>query len=64
VDVEKVIEAFGEGIHKVVLGFPPIEDKGYEKELYTPEDTNFFVLGNKLESIEKNKLMFPILSHA
>lgn len=64
VDIEKVIECFGEGIQKVVLGFPPIDDKGYEKKLYMTEDTNLFILGDGLDIIERNKLMFPILSHA
>lgn len=64
VDIERVVESFGEGLHKVVLGFPPIDDECYEKELYMPEDTNLFILGNGLDIIEKNRLMFPILSHA
>lgn len=64
VDMERVIESFGEGIHKVVLGFPPIYDEGYEKKLYIPEDTSLFILGDGLDIIERKKLMFPILSHA
>ena len=64
IDVEAVIEAFGEGIEKVVLGFPPIDDESYEKEPYLAEDTNFFIQGEALEVIEKNNLIFPILSHA
>lgn len=64
VDIERVIESFGEGIHKVVLGFPPIDDGGYEKNIYMPEYTNLFILGDGLDIIEKNRLMFPILSHA
>lgn len=64
VDIERVVESFGEEIHKVILGFPPMDNKGYEKQLYMPEDTNFFILGDGLDIIEKNKLMLPILSHA
>lgn len=62
--IERVIESFGEDIHKVVLGFPPIDDEGYEKKPYMAEDTNLFILGDGLDIIEKNRLMFPILSHA
>lgn len=64
VNLEKVINSFGSGIKKVVLGFTPYDVNGYAAEEYHEEDCTLFISGKDLESIENKKLMFPILSHA
>lgn len=64
VNLKKAISLFGSTVKKVTLGFTPYDADGYDiKELHK-EDCTFFYLGNDLENIEKNKLMFPTLSHA
>lgn len=64
VEVDKVIEAFGEGIHKAVLGFSPLSADGFEREVLKEEDTTLFILGEGWEDFLKEQLRFPVLSHA
>lgn len=64
VDLDNVISSFGSDIKKVTLGFPPIEDNGYDVLQLQEEDCTLFTLGKDLEVIEKKKLRFPTLSHA
>jgi hypothetical protein len=63
VNLEKVISSFGSNIKKVSLGFTPNDTNGYEVKELHKEDCTLFYLGKDLENIEKNKLMFPTLSH-
>lgn len=64
INLEKIISSFGCGIKKVTLGFTPYEAKGYSMEELHEEDCTLFILGKDLECVEKEKLMFPVLSHA
>lgn len=64
VNLEDVISSFGSDIKKVKLGFTPNTKNGYNIEEYHKEDCTLFILGKDLEIIEREKLMFPILSHA
>lgn len=61
-------EAIGSLIPKhsaeVWLGFSPKQATGWIAEARKEEDSTFFVLGKKKSVFEKNKLMFPLLSHA
>lgn len=64
VDINKVINAFGEDIRKVKLGFTPLNTVGFEKTVLAEADTVLFVKGKKLENFSDENLMFPLLSHA
>ena len=64
VDLDKVIDAFGPEVKKVVLGFTPINGEGYHLEEVQEENSTLFIRGKGLEVIEKKRLMFPVLSHA
>jgi predicted GNAT family N-acyltransferase len=64
VNLEKVISSFGSNIKKVSLGFTPNDSDGYDEKELHKEDCTLFYLGKDLENIQKNKLMFPTLSHA
>ncbi len=64
VDLNNVMRSFGSEIKKLTLGFPPIEDNGYDVQQLQEEDCTLFTLGKDLEVIEKKKLRFPTLSHA
>ena len=64
VNLDKIIEGFGESIHKVTLGFVPKNKMDYDVSQANYEDTTLFVLGNGFEGFEEEKLMFPLLAHA
>ncbi|WP_426350305.1 GNAT family N-acetyltransferase [Alloiococcus sp. CFN-8] len=64
VDLDKVIDAFGPEVKKVLLGFTPINGEGYHLEEVQEENSTLFIRGKGLEVIEKKRLMFPVLSHA
>ena len=64
VDLDEVIEAFGEQVKFVQLGFTPVNKEGYEEEIYKEEDSTLFVKGRFLERFTEKKLLFPLLSHA
>lgn len=64
VNLETVINSFGDSIKKVTLGFTPYDATGYNYDEYQHDDCTLFILGKDLERIENNKLMFPTLSHA
>ncbi|HEX3021703.1 MAG TPA: GNAT family N-acetyltransferase, partial [Lachnospiraceae bacterium] len=49
---------------KVKLGFTPLNSQGYQRELLCRKDLTLYILGEDLELIEKEGLMFPELSHA
>lgn len=51
-------------IKKVVLGFTPNDINNYYVNLLKEDDTILFIMKNKSDLFQNNKLMFPILSHA
>lgn len=65
--LQDVISQLGSDFDKLMLGFVPLEE---ERELFTAEiydggdDYRLFYRGKQLESVEKEKLYFPLLSHA
>lgn len=65
IDLELVIQAFSSfNIAKVILGFTPHNTEKYMVSLMQEDNTTLFILGNDLESVANNKMMFPTLSHA
>lgn len=62
--VDDILAAFGRGIRLVRFGFTPIDAEGCEVEAYREEDCTLFVKGTELEDFEKDKVIFPTLSHA
>jgi hypothetical protein len=52
-----------EKIRKVVLGFTPLNETGFDKRLLKGGDT-LFMLKGKVNYFEDNQWMFPVLSHA
>lgn len=61
IELEEIIESFGDDIKKVTLGFVPKNKNGYDINELCEDDTTLFVRGF---SLENKKLMFPTLSHA
>ena len=64
IDLEKVIEAFGKGVRKIVLGFVPQNREGYFVEEIKEADTTLFVKGEAFERFNGEQLMFQTLAHA
>lgn len=65
--LQTVIAQLGSGFDRLMLGFAPLtEDRAlFEAEAYDGgEDYRLFYRGAQMESIEKEKLYFPQLSHA
>lgn len=65
--LETIIAQLGSDYHRLMLGFAPLaEDRAlFEAEIYNGgEDYRLFYRGEQLESVEKEKLYFPQLSHA
>ena len=50
-------------ILRVILGFTPLDDSGFEKQLLKGPDTLFMLKGT-FESFANRHWMFPVLSHA
>lgn len=63
-DIDTVISAMiTDQTQNVIMHFMPIDSDKYEIKLLKEEDTTLFMMGNSKELFEKNKLIFPILSH-
>lgn len=64
VNLEHIIQSFGSSVKQVYLGFPPFDTDGYDTVEYRADDCMMFYIGEDFEMFEKNRLMFPMLSHA
>ena len=64
VDFERLSKSFGEEITEMVLGFTPMQKKVFLVREYKEEDCTLFILGDDLECVEMEQLIFPALSHA
>ncbi|WP_445385854.1 GNAT family N-acetyltransferase [Robiginitalea sp. IMCC44478] len=64
VALEELIASMApQAIRKVVLGFSPKNDSGFEKRLLVPDDT-LFVFKEQAAIFRQWQLRFPVLSHA
>lgn len=64
VNIDNVIHSISdERILRVVLGFTPLKDEGFEKHLLKGTDTLFMLKGT-FEFFTNKHWMFPVLSHA
>ena len=64
VSIDEVIESFGTGNKRVVLGFTPDEKSTYECKKLQEEDTTLFVKGPAFEGFSDRHVMFTPISHA
>lgn len=65
VDLDNVIVALtNKEVTKVVFGFTPNDASSYCMNLLEENDTTLFVMKDKRDLFQNNKLMFPVLSHA
>ncbi|MEY8021626.1 GNAT family N-acetyltransferase [Muriicola sp. SD30] len=64
VEINDVIHSISDKrILRVILGFTPLDDSGFEKHLLKDRDT-LFMLKDKFEFFTNKHWMFPVLSHA
>lgn len=65
VDVDNIIVALtNKEVKKVVFGFTPNDASSYCMNLLEENNTTLFVMKDKKDLFQNNKLMFPVLSHA
>jgi len=64
IEINKVIHSISDKrILRVILGFTPLDDSGFEKHLLRGTDT-LFMLRDKFDFFTNKLWMFPVLSHA
>ena len=63
VDLDRIAAAFGVEDGKMILGFTPLEERGYTISRIREEDTTLFVKGPFFREWEAEKKRFPVLSH-
>lgn len=63
-DLTRLSHSFGDHVTEAVFGFTPADRENLLVREHKEADCTLFILGNDLERIEKDKMMFPILSHA
>lgn len=64
VALKDIIESIAQSTtKKVVLGFTPFDETGYDKSIIKNEDT-LFVFKDNAQYFKNKQWMFPVLSHA
>lgn len=64
VDVLLVAKAIDNKVKEIVFGYTPTHKENYLVREHKEEDCTLFILGEDLERIERDAMMFPVLSHA
>lgn len=65
VDLDIIIKLLtNKEVKTVDFGFTPNDVNNYDIKLFRQDDTTLFVMEDKAELLQDNKLMFPLLSHA
>lgn len=64
VDMMRLAKAFDDHIKEVVLGYSPVHKEQFLVREHKEEDCTLFILGEDLQRIERDKMRFPVLSHA
>lgn len=67
-DVDRFAVAFAkvsdEPVETIKLGYTPANKEGYTETVHKEEDCTLFVLGEGLEQLLEERLLFPVMSHA
>lgn len=61
---DDIYASFGSDIHKIALGFTPLDNTGYTISEFREEDCTLFIKGEAFDVFEQDQLIFPTLSHA
>ncbi|MDE6389558.1 MAG: GNAT family N-acetyltransferase [Lachnospiraceae bacterium] len=62
--MDDILAAFGSDVQQVILGFTPLNAEGYTASAYREDDCTLFVKGKCFDAFERDKVIFPTLSHA
>lgn len=62
--IDDILSAFGSDVKHVALGFTPMDAEGYSVSVFKEEDCTLFVKGSGFDGFERDRVMFPTLSHA
>lgn len=63
-DILRLAKALNENVAEVVLGYTPVHKEKFLVREHKEEDCTLFILGEDLQRVEREKMMFPVLSHA
>lgn len=64
IEIKRFAKSFGNGIKEVVTGYTPACKEEFQAREHKEEDCTLFIMGEDLQCIEKDKMMFPVFSHA
>ena len=64
IDLPRLAAAFEGTADELVLGYTPADRERLCVREHKEEDCTLFVLGEDLQRVEREKMMFPLLSHA
>ena len=64
IEIKRFAKSFGSGIKEVVTGYTPACKEEFQAREHKEEDCTLFIMGEDLQCIEKDKMMFPVFSHA
>ena len=64
VDILRFVKAFGDNVKEVVLAYTPYHTENLMVREHKEEDCTLFICGKDLERIERDKMIFPVMSHA
>lgn len=64
VEMERLAEAFGKAVNEVVLGYTPVCRERFLVREHKEKDCTLFILGEDLQRMERDRMRFPVLSHA
>lgn len=65
VNLKDIVQVMtGKDIKRVILGFTPLDETDFSRNLLKEEDTTLFVLRDKVDYFRDNQTMFPVLSRA
>ena len=65
IDLNNIINSLiGEKTKIVKLGFTPISNYEYDKELINDDNNALYIKSKKENIFDNEKIMFPMLSHA
>lgn len=64
IEIKRFAKSFGGRIKEVVTGYTPACKEEFQAREHKEEDCTLFILGEDLHCIEKDKMMFPVFSHA
>lgn len=64
IEIKRLAKSFGGRVKEVVTGYTPACKEEFQAREHKEEDCTLFIMGEDLQQMEKEKMMFPVFSHA